>query len=471
MNGPPHAPAGPSGYAAGPPPHAAGPRAPTGPPRLTRRALLGGALAGAGAAALAGCGSAVGAGLANTQLEPGTVEYWNLFGGGDGVRMQQMQQGFTKTHPGTGLRAITLTWGNPYYTKLALATVGGKPPDVAVSHLTRMKTLIGADLLQELRPDDLARHGMSAADFNQRAWQAGLIGGKAYGIPLDTHPVVLFYNTEVCKKAGLLDADGKLAPIRGEQAFLDALRKAKQVTGGYGATHGINNDSASPWRVFQTLYSQLGGTVLGDEGTSVTLDDAKATQVLTFLRSLTVGNGLLPSGVEYQGAVALFATGQAGFHINGEWEITTFQTAKTPFSMTLFPQVYGDTYAVAADSHVLVLPKRPGGDLSRLDMGLTFVKSMLDQSLTWAMGGHIPAWLPTASSADYQALSPQSSYAAAADGAVYDPPAWYSGSGSNFENVVGSSVGAAEAGQLSPAAAVAQIRSKLGTLARTPPPV
>jgi pimeloyl-ACP methyl ester carboxylesterase len=29
-----------------------------------------------------------------------------------------------------------------------------------------------------------------------------------------------------------------------------------------------------------------------------------------------------------QGAIALFANGQAGFHLNGEWEISTFQTAK-----------------------------------------------------------------------------------------------------------------------------------------------
>ena len=49
---------------------------------LTRRGLLRGTLAGLGATALAGCSSPVVAGLANTQLDPGTVDYWNLFGGG-----------------------------------------------------------------------------------------------------------------------------------------------------------------------------------------------------------------------------------------------------------------------------------------------------------------------------------------------------------------------------------------------------
>jgi multiple sugar transport system substrate-binding protein len=91
--------------------------------------------------------------------------------------------------------------------------------------------------------------------------------------------------------------------------------------------------------------------------------------------------------------------------------------------------------------------------------------------MTWAQGGHIPAWLPTAQSAEYKALKPQSNYAAAADAAVYDPPGWYSGSGSDFEILMGSAIGAVEANQMSPDAAITQIRSKLDALAGAPSPV
>src|SRR5438045_9286014 len=125
---------------------------------VSRRTVLKGAFAGLGAVSLAACSSPLGAGIAGTQLDPGTIAYWNLFGGGDGVRMQQMEDGYRKANPKTSLQAVTLAWGNPYYTKLALATVGAKPPNVAVSHLTRMKTLQAAALLQELHPADLPRH-------------------------------------------------------------------------------------------------------------------------------------------------------------------------------------------------------------------------------------------------------------------------------------------------------------------------
>jgi multiple sugar transport system substrate-binding protein len=275
----------------------------------------------------------------------------------------------------------------------------------------------------------------------------------------------------VCKKAGLLDSTGKLKPIEGEAAFLDALTRAKKVTGQYGATIAVVNETATPWRIFQSLYSQLGGSVLADQGTRVVIDDQKALKVLNFLSTLDKQK-LMSGQLDYQGSIALFSAGRAGFFFQGEWEISTFQTAKTPFSMTRFPNVYGGSkgYAVQADSHTLVLPKHAGQSAGELDRSLTFIRSMLDQSATWAAGGHIPAWLPYRNSTAYAKLTPQSNYASAADAAVYDPDAWYSGSGSDFEIICGGTIGAVMGGLSSPSAGLAQMKSKLTTLANTQPP-
>jgi multiple sugar transport system substrate-binding protein len=441
---------------------------------VSRRSLLRGAAAagiGLGAAGLAGCSVPVVNGLTASREEPGTVEFWNLFGGGDGVRMQQMLDGFRAANPSIKLSAVTLAWGNPYYTKLSLATVGDKPPDVAVSHLTRMRTLVSGGLLQELRADDLARFGIAPDKFNRQTWDAGLVDGKAYAIPLDTHPFVMFYNTDICTKAGLMDGD-TLRPLVGEAAFVDAMRRAKAASGGFGGVVAVNNEVATPWRIFQSLYAQLGGQVLADGGRQVVIDDAKALQVLGFLQGLTKDE-TFPSSVDYQGSIAMFANGQAGFLFQGEWEITTFQTAKLPFSMAAFPNVYGgsDHYACQADSHTLVLPRQLTEKPDRLDRSLRFIRSMLDQSKTWAEGGHVPSWLPFRDSSDFQQLTPQSRYAAAADAAAYDPDGWYSGSGSNFEIVTGSTVGAVLSGQSTPRAALGQLRTKLAALAATASPI
>jgi len=444
-------------------------------PPVGRRAFLRGVagVAGLGAVgALSSCGSdSALAGLSVSHRQQGSLDYWNLFGGGDGIRMQDMEDGFRKSHPDVGLNAVTLAWGNPYYTKLSLATLGQKPPDVAVAHLTRMKTLVAAGLVEELDPAELEAVGMTPDKFSSRPWQAGLVDGRIYAVPLDTHPFVMFYNKDVCKKAGLLDGD-TLAPMDSPEAFAEALRKAKEVTGATGGCIAMTNETATPWRFFQSAYSQLGGKVLADDGKKVVFDDDKALEVLGLMQSLSKEQ-LVPSSLDYEGSIATFANGDAGFIFQGEWEISTFQTAKMPFSMTTFPNIYGGAngYAVQADSHTLIIPKQPDADPVRRRSALELVKSLLDQSKIWAEGGHVPAWLPFANSNAYREMTPQSNYAAAADAAVYDPSGWYSGSGSNFEIVVGSSIGAVLAGQLEPQAALRQMRTKLGVLARTAQPI
>ena len=438
---------------------------------LSRRAVLKG-IAGLGVgASLAGCSAPVLSGLGTGGDPAGSLAYWNLFGGGDGVRMTQMLDTFRAANPNIDLKAVTLAWGNPYYTKLSLATLGQKPPAVAVSHLTRMKNLVAADLLEELNLEDLARFGITPDKVDRTAWENGLVEGKAYAVPLDTHPFVMFYNTDICKKAGLLDSSGQLTPLDSEDKFFDAMGRAKEASGQYGGVVAVNSDTSTPWRVFQSLYSQLGGQMLADQGRKVVIDEAKATQVLTFLQKWTA-DGLFPAAADYQGAIASFAEGQAGFYFQGEWEISTFQTAEMPFSMTLFPNVYGGgRYSVQADSHTLVIPKQPDRDRQRLDGSLMLIKSFLDQSKTWAEGGHVPAWVPFRDSAEYKALTPQSNYAAAAAGAAYDPEGWYSGSGSNFEIVAGSNIATVLSGQQQPDAALAQMRTQLTALADTASPI
>ncbi len=442
-----------------------------GQPRpLSRRSLLNAGLATL-ALPLAGCGSAVAAGIAGSQLNPKTVIYWNLFGGGDGVRMQDMEAGYRSNHGPSSLQATTFAWGNPYYSKLTLATVGNKPPDVAISHLTRAKPLAEGGIIDPITDADLASVGLSASDFNQRAWDFQKTNGNTIAIPLDTHPIVLFFNSDVCSKAGLVGSDGNLKTIEGLDQFEQALAAISKVTGGLALTVANVGDFATPWRVFWTLYNQHKGATpfLSDNGSKLTVDEGIALDVLNRI-STWVKKGWLNASLDYATAESFMFTGKSGLYIEGEWEISTAQAVSgLKFGMAPIPTLY-DQAAVQGDSHTFVLPTKDRSPEQR-KQHMGFIKSMLDQSMTWAKGGHIPAYLPVADSQAYKDLKPQSNYAAAAEAVVYDDPAWYSGSGSTFENIAGAQFGLVQQQSISPQAAMSSIKSQLQVYLRTPSPM
>ncbi|MGH2909066.1 MAG: extracellular solute-binding protein [Solirubrobacteraceae bacterium] len=439
--------------------------------QLTRRRFLTVAGAGATMLATAGCGATYD--IAGGFVSPAsgtnnhTLIYWNLLSGGDGANMQTMEGGFRKKYPHQALDSTVLQWGNPYYTKLAMSIRAGSPPDLAIMHLDRLPGFVPAKLLAPYDLGQLAAHGMRPSDFTPLAFRNAQFGGRQMALPLDTHPIVQYYNTKICKKAGLLDSSGRLPPITGQGQLLAVLRKlkAQKVT---PVICDQINDPATAWRLFYTFYAQAGGKVLADQGRKVVLDRALSVKVLSFIEQLA-REGLMDANVDANGGVAVFSQGTAGMYWEGEWNVTTFQSVKLPFDMQPFPAVFGP--GQWADSHCFVMPVQPNHDPERTSMVLSLIRTLLGQSLTWAAGGHIPAWLPTRHSAAYHKLKPQSNYASAANHAIYDPPAWYSGAGSNIENYVGGAVAGVMTGATSPAACFDEMHSSLVSLSQQAVPV
>ena len=92
--------------------------------QVSRRQLLAGsaALGSLGLmAGLTGCGGAAQASQARE------IGFWHLLSGGDGIKMQAMIAAANQANPGFKVHPTVLAWGPPYYTKLAMASAGGRP--------------------------------------------------------------------------------------------------------------------------------------------------------------------------------------------------------------------------------------------------------------------------------------------------------------------------------------------------------
>ena len=168
----------------------------------------------------------------------------------------------------------------------------------------------------------------------------------------------------------------------------------------------------------------------------------------------------------------LFSQGKVGFLFDGVWQIPTYRDVEgLDFNVVPFPALLGPEPVAYADSHALVIPSSPGRSDERTANAVRFVQGLLDQSSTWADGGHVPAWLPVQESEEFQQLKPQSNYTEAAFNAVYDPPGWYTGAGSDFQTAMGSVIASVLTGGTDPKAAVDAMTTSLTTFSTARPPV
>jgi multiple sugar transport system substrate-binding protein len=145
-----------------------------------------------------------------------TVVWWDFLGGGDGIRMKTLIDEFNAGHAGDiQIEATTLDWGVPFYTKVQTSAAVGEGPDVMTYHTSRIPLAVSQNVLDEITADDWAALGLGESDFAPAIWEAVTLDGKQYAIPLDTHPIVLYYNKDKLEAAGLIGDDGKPTGLDG----------------------------------------------------------------------------------------------------------------------------------------------------------------------------------------------------------------------------------------------------------------
>jgi multiple sugar transport system substrate-binding protein len=430
-------------------------------PAFSRRALLAGGLTAGLLVPLAGCGSVAGGG------DAGTLRFWNLFQGADGANLQTMIDAVRREVPGLRVDSTVLAWGAPYYTKLAMASAGGRAPDMAIMHLSRLAGYAPGGLLDAWDTDLLEEFGVTERDLPAAAWKRAQYHGELYALPLDTHPFIVFYNVDLAGEAGLLDPSGGLRPITSPDAFLDAGRKLAAATGTIGVAFGYQADTAQAWRLFYALYCQAAGE-MDLTGRTAVVDRGAAAQVVDFVHRMLDGVIADPTA-GYQTALSDFDAGRAGLIVSGEWELPGFQEAGFPIGAAPFPTLFGTPHNYA-DSHCFVLPHQDTVDRTRRRETHRAAAELLRQSLTWAEAGHIPAYAPVVADPAYAELTPQSSYAEAAQTAVYDPAAWFTGAGTNFEDQCSQALIKGFSGATSAQAAVTEMVDTINSMLATPDP-
>ena len=352
------------------------------------------------------------------------VTWWDFLGGGDGVRMKTLIKQFNDESPDIQINATTLEWGPPFYTKVQTSAAVGQGPDVMTYHLSRMPLGVSTGTLRPFTDEDLKSVGLSADNYFPSDWEGLHVDGKLYGVPLDIHSVILYYNKDLLKKAGLLGDNGLPKGLDGLENFNKAL---KALTGSGRTGLSFSADDGTTWRIFYTLLAQQGGSFM--TGNKVLDGDNRAKAVkATATVANWEANGWAPKLVDYPASIALFTSGKAAFHINGVWEVPTMtdlsKNGKLGFEWGAIqiPTLF-DKPATWADSHAFSIPNRKGNPLSKAKLAavMKVIAWMNKHSLFWATAGHIPAYKPVTETEDYKKMQPNAVYSSLAKTAVFDP--------------------------------------------------
>jgi multiple sugar transport system substrate-binding protein len=399
-----------------------------------------------------------------------TVIWWDFLGGGDGVRMKQMIDEFNKAHAGEiEIQASTLDWGVPFYSKVQTASAVGEGPDVMTYHASRIPLAVSQNVLEEITAEDWAALGMGQDSFAPAIWDAVTFEGSQYAVPLDTHPIVLYYNKDRLAAAGLIGEDGLPQNLDGVENFSAALQALQDG----GAKWGLSTFNAAGDFQFRTIYSllcQQGGEMLTD-GEWLAGDNLDKLTKAVAVVSDWVSDGHVPPYTEYPASVALFSSGEAAMHINGVWEVPTFTdlAAKDELGFewgAIELPAFFDKACTYSDSHAFAIPNNVGKPMTpeKRAAVLTVIREVVGNGIFWATAGHIPAVQSVVDSPEYQAMEPNATYAVLTESMIYDPESIFAGVAGPMFTAAGNAFTAAANGEMDAADAVADMKAELDGL-------
>lgn len=202
---------------------------------------------------------------------------------------------FAKDNPGIKVTPIYAGSYQDTIVKALTANKAGNPPVTSVLLSTDMFTLIDEDAIVPI--DTFVK----TAD--DKAWLAGFYkgfmlnsqsGGKTWGVPFQRSTVVLYYNKELFKAAGL-------DPNKPPASWAEMLDAAKKLTlkdaSGKVTQWGVQIPSSGfPYWLFQGLAIQNNVAMANDTGNAVKFDDPGTIEALTYWTEL-VKAGVHPPGI------------------------------------------------------------------------------------------------------------------------------------------------------------------------------
>jgi len=210
-------------------------------------------------------------------------------------------------------------YGDTYTAIMTAIDGGAEPPAMAVLLATSLYDLINADAIIPL--DDYLAETPDKDQFLNDFFPAFLENSyydeNIWGLPFQRSAVVMYYNVDLFKEAGL-DAPDSWESW-GEAGKALTVRDGDNVT-----RWGIEYPSGWPYWLFQPLAIGSGQNIVGDSDVEVYFDNPDVIEAVQFYIDLSKKYGAMPEGVQgvWGQAPTDFASGQTAMIVHSTGSLT-----------------------------------------------------------------------------------------------------------------------------------------------------
>lgn len=327
---------------------------------------------------------------ANTEL---TMYYPIAVGGALTEVVDGMIRDFESEHPDIKVQAVYS--GNYDETRVrALSALrAGEPVQLSVLGALDTHDLVEQGLVESF--SDIASSDEDQQwieSFYPALMANGTLESKVWGIPFQRSTIVMYYNKELFKDAGL---DPDVAPKTWDE-MVEVASKLR-TDDRYGL---MIPSTGYPYWMFQALALQNGQQLMNEDGTEVYLNTPASVEALAFFRDLAEKHDVSPKGtIEWGTLRQAFVQGQTAMMWHTTGNLTAVKDeAGFDFGVAMLPAKQAPASPTGGGNFYLF----DGADDDQKQAALTFVKWMTapERAAQWSIATGYVATSPAAYDTD-----------------------------------------------------------------------
>ncbi len=261
---------------------------------------------------------------------PVTLQFWHGMTGPDGPAVQQVIDDFNASQSEVVIKPNIMPW-DQLYQKLLTSLTSDDGPQIIAMDASRVPQYAAKGALASTEDFFAGTDYMDTSVLPEAAVGASRFDGTNYGIPFNLAPMMLYYNKDLFKAAGL---DPEKPPTTWDE-FTSMAGKLTVDKNGDGkpeqyAIALADHETVPMYQPF--LWNNGGGVVSPDAKTSILAEPA-SLQALDFWIRQVREQKVSPIGLSGADADKLFQTGKAAMEIVGPWMTNGFTEAGIDFGL------------------------------------------------------------------------------------------------------------------------------------------